>query len=321
VTAAPPRPLMTVMIAPKPGARPREVIVDAAGCDEILRAVTVAAEGLRHAQFAVDMLLRPAPAAERIARDPGTDPVTVLAPADEFVQCPAMHGGPFAVMGMCELDAGHDGDHGLTTDDGVEVTWPATPPEAAEADVLLCGARPYPAGSDGDDGTECMLPEGHDGAPDEAEALGAGEPTAEWAAVASSILEGTPDEAAPGSCGRRVMPLDRGTSRCTLPAGHDPAPNCPGTLPQDARERDDDTSAGELAVDEILDARDREPRSDSFMGPGVYDNPDDGRAAPTLLPGFAVPTDWERGNVRPIRSAAYLELAAETLADATGITP
>ena len=29
--------------------------------------------------------------------------------------------------------------------------------------VTLCGARPYPAGSEGDDGTECALPAGHDG--------------------------------------------------------------------------------------------------------------------------------------------------------------
>jgi hypothetical protein len=33
----------------------------------------------------------------------------------------------------------------------------------AAGDELLCGSRPYPAGSEGDDGTECMLPKGHDG--------------------------------------------------------------------------------------------------------------------------------------------------------------
>lgn len=35
-------------------------------------------------------------------------------------------------------------------------TWPAA-----------CGARPYPAGSEGDDGTECVLPAGHDGPHDD----------------------------------------------------------------------------------------------------------------------------------------------------------
>jgi len=30
-----------------------------------------------------------------------------------------------------------------------------------------CGARPYPAGSEGDDGTECVLPAGHDGPHDD----------------------------------------------------------------------------------------------------------------------------------------------------------
>lgn len=30
-----------------------------------------------------------------------------------------------------------------------------------------CGARPYPAGSEGDDGTECALPAGHDGPHDD----------------------------------------------------------------------------------------------------------------------------------------------------------
>lgn len=33
--------------------------------------------------------------------------------------------------------------------------WPAEPE--------ICGARPYPAGSEGDDGTECQLPAGHAG--------------------------------------------------------------------------------------------------------------------------------------------------------------
>lgn len=31
------------------------------------------------------------------------------------------------------------------------------------ADSAICGARPYPAGSEGDDGTECQLPAGHAG--------------------------------------------------------------------------------------------------------------------------------------------------------------
>ena len=34
----------------------------------------------------------------------------------------------------------------------------------------LCGARPYPPGSEGDDGTVCMLPAGHTGPHDDAPA-------------------------------------------------------------------------------------------------------------------------------------------------------
>jgi hypothetical protein len=37
-----------------------------------------------------------------------------------------------------------------------------------------CGARPYPAGSEGDDGTECVLPAGHAGPHDDDPELSAG---------------------------------------------------------------------------------------------------------------------------------------------------
>lgn len=70
----------------------------------------------------------------------------------------------------CDKQAGHAGNHHAAVSDvsgGFEVAWPNP-----------CGARPYPAGSEGDDGTVCTLPVGHDGphddGPPELETTGVG---------------------------------------------------------------------------------------------------------------------------------------------------
>jgi hypothetical protein len=54
---------------------------------------------------------------------------------------------------------------------GYEVYQPEGPgvtePAQDEPEPVACGSRPYPAGSEGDDGTECALPAGHGGAHDD----------------------------------------------------------------------------------------------------------------------------------------------------------
>lgn len=60
---------------------------------------------------------------------------------------------------FCGKFAGHAGNHHAILGDGAEMAWPNP-----------CGSRPYPAGSEGDDGTECMLPVGHEGPHDDAPA-------------------------------------------------------------------------------------------------------------------------------------------------------
>jgi hypothetical protein len=72
-----------------------------------------------------------------------------------------------------------------------------------------CGARPYPAGSEGDDGTECALPAGHDGPHD-------AEPhvrIVEAAAVPSDLIP----SGAPSSCGAKIA----------APAGRTPTRSAP----------------------------------------------------------------------------------------------
>lgn len=82
---------------------------------------------------------------------------------------------------VCILVDGHDGHH--RTDAGDE--WdelPAVGPAAAAAkEPELCDSRPFPAGSEGDDGTRCVLPAGHDGAHDDGVPLPDDETRAAWA--------------------------------------------------------------------------------------------------------------------------------------------
>jgi hypothetical protein len=88
---------------------------------------------------------------------------------------------PFDASLRCQRDPGHSGDHAASPGpDRLTRRWPAAgddEPEGLEdaaaqdedeADdpfmkAERCGSRPYPAGSEGDDGTECVRPKGHPG--------------------------------------------------------------------------------------------------------------------------------------------------------------
>jgi hypothetical protein len=67
--------------------------------------------------------------------------------------------GETVILGGRQLDLAAIGRLQVALDEGV-IAIRATKP--------LCGARPYPAGSEADDGTECLLSEGHDGPHDDA---------------------------------------------------------------------------------------------------------------------------------------------------------
>jgi hypothetical protein len=60
-----------------------------------------------------------------------------------------------------------DGDEGGPMDDEAELR---RAEQIREGEPAACGARPYPAGSEGDDGTECALPAGHEGEHDDSPA-------------------------------------------------------------------------------------------------------------------------------------------------------
>jgi hypothetical protein len=67
--------------------------------------------------------------------------------------------GPDGQEWYCTRPPAHPGPHGNTLAEWTTGGGVALLPEAGQT----CGARPYPAGSEGDDGTVCVLPAGHDG--------------------------------------------------------------------------------------------------------------------------------------------------------------
>lgn len=88
----------------------------------------------------------------------GTSVVTEDEPPCIDERCPVRGFGP------------HRHDTPVTAEDDFHPSRWTGPHEAT------CGARPYPAGSEGDDGTECMLPAGHDGKHADAPELDGDEP-------------------------------------------------------------------------------------------------------------------------------------------------
>lgn len=64
----------------------------------------------------------------------------------------------------CTAQDGHAGNHvAYKPDDTPYFTWP----QAVATEAALCESRPFPAGSEGDDGTRCVLPAGHEGSHDD----------------------------------------------------------------------------------------------------------------------------------------------------------
>ena len=77
-----------------------------------------------------------------------------------------------------------------------EHPYPAQPVTEPLGDAEKCGERPYPAGSEGDDGTRCMLATGHDGPHDDSALVEMDKVTAYPAEDPGDCLE----HADPGHC-------------------------------------------------------------------------------------------------------------------------
>jgi hypothetical protein len=100
---AAPEPLMPLLIAAKPGSKPREVHVDEATGERLMRDLVVALAGIRAAKAAVlAMTAIPAAAFE----------------ATEYCDARYDDDGP-----RCELDGEHGGTHMFEAPDGTEVEW------------------------------------------------------------------------------------------------------------------------------------------------------------------------------------------------------
>lgn len=78
----------------------------------------------------------------------------------------APHARRYIHQGTCQLCGKPEDDELHAEPEPERVVFTDEDDEAAPV-AKACGARPYPAGSEGDDGTECALPAGHDGPHDD----------------------------------------------------------------------------------------------------------------------------------------------------------
>jgi len=171
---------MPLGIAARPGAKERDVLVDEATAERIQRDLTVILQGIRAAKREMAAMLTPR----------GEHPYPAGPVVDSRLwRCAQCHGQCIggepedhlcsACAAMPAPDAAEDDIEGapMFVDDGREAADPghledtAAQAEDEDGDPFIrpekCGSRPYPAGSEGDDGTECVLPKGHDGPHDD----------------------------------------------------------------------------------------------------------------------------------------------------------
>jgi hypothetical protein len=125
---------MPLSIAVRPGAKPREFLIDEAAGERLMRDVVVALAGIRAAKAAV---------------------LAMTAPAGPMEYCLERHeSGEY-----CELDYGHPGTCAYTSADGEEVTWRAPvacPAVSPDGDACTeAGAHQFHCGPD-DDGMRRM---------------------------------------------------------------------------------------------------------------------------------------------------------------------